>query len=206
MTLPKGNVAPTVFTAVALKLINKPYIIEALVTIKANEGELIKTAKENQIITDKVVKNLTEKVPNYTDIAKLITDLDKLNTELKKLKFDVVLKEGNFENLELESEQVPVPINSKIDNIEKVDYRVKTVKLEANTPIFANKPGERLDEWLFVLNNSFNRLGVTDSVEKLELATTNVKGPVLQTLIRFRNENVHANWDGRFFRWIIRCF
>ena len=62
---------------------------------------------------------------------------------MKKLKFDVVLKEGNFENLELESEQVPVPINPKIDNIEKVDYRVKTVKLDANTPIFANKPGER---------------------------------------------------------------
>jgi hypothetical protein len=50
MTLPKGNVAPTVFTAVALKLINKPYIIEALVTIKANEGELIKLDKLNTLL------------------------------------------------------------------------------------------------------------------------------------------------------------
>ena len=99
MTLPKGNMAPSVFTGPALKLINKPYLIEALITIKANEGELIKTAKENQLITDKVVKNLAEKAPFYTDIVKLISDLEKLNSDLKKLKYDVVLKEGNFENL-----------------------------------------------------------------------------------------------------------
>jgi hypothetical protein len=31
----KGNVAPTVFTKTALNVINKPYLIEALVTIKS---------------------------------------------------------------------------------------------------------------------------------------------------------------------------
>ena len=199
MSLPKGNFAPTVFTAVALKLINKPFLIEALVTVKANEGELLKTARDNQIITDKIGKNLTEKVPGYTDIAKLISDLDILNTDLKKLKYDVALKEGNFNNLELEPEPSPIPpaiLADTVTVVEKHENRSKTVKLDANTPIFANKPGERLDEWLFVLNNSFNRLGVSDSIEKLELATTNVKGPVLQSLIRFKNENVHANWDG----------
>ena len=199
MSLPKGNFAPTVFTAVALKLINKPFLIEALVTVKANEGELLKTARDNQIITDKIGKNLTEKVPGYTDIAKLISDLDILNTDLKKLKYDVALKEGNFNNLELEPEPSPIPpaiLADTVKVVEKHEYRSKTVKLDTNTPIFANKPGERLDEWLFVLNNSFNRLGVSDSIEKLELATTNVKGPVLQSLIRFKNENVHANWDG----------
>ena len=69
----KGNVAPTVFNKTALNVINKPYLIEALIVLKANEGELIKILAENKFISDKAVENL-EKSNIYTDLAKLKGD------------------------------------------------------------------------------------------------------------------------------------
>ena len=72
----------------------------------------------------------------------------------------------------------------------------KFYKLDSNTPVYSNKPGERLDEWLFVLNNSFDVLNINDDIQKLGLATTYVRGPVLQALIRFRKDDPNPNWVG----------
>jgi len=195
----KGNVAPTVFTKTALTIINKPYLIEALIVLKANEGELIKILAENKLISDKAVENL-EKSNIYTDLAKLKGDLEAVVGALKKLKYDAKLKEGNYAQVEQEqispsSEVLNVESNLVVS--EKSEFlKNKIVKLDSNTPIFSNKPGDRLDEWLFVLNNAFSCLKVTDSVEKLKLATTYVRGPVLQSLIRYQNEDTEAEWGG----------
>ena len=81
-----------------------------------------------------------------------------------------------------------IPIDDKRDS--------KILKLDSNTPVYSNKPGERLDEWLFVLNNSFELLNISDDKQKLGLATTYVRGPVLQALIRFRKDDPNPNWKG----------
>ena len=195
----KGNTAPTVFNKTALNAINKPYLIEALLVLKANEGELLKNLSENKLISEKAVENL-EKSNIYTDLAKLKGDIEAVVTSLKKLKYDAKLKEGNYDQVEIEQISQPSALPSGDSNLivsEKSEMsKNKTVKLDSNTPIFSNKPGDRLDEWLFVLNNAFSCLKVTDSTEKLKLATTYVRGPVLQSLIRYQNEEPEAEWGG----------
>ena len=52
-------------------------------------------------------------------------------------------------------------------------------KLDSNTPSFSGKDGERLDEWLFVMNTAFESLNVRDGKERLNMATVYVKeGPL----------------------------
>jgi hypothetical protein len=81
--------------------INKPYLIEALLVLKANEGELLKNLSENKLISEKAVENL-EKSNIYTDLAKLKGDIEAVVTSLKKLKYDAKLKEGNYDQVEIE--------------------------------------------------------------------------------------------------------
>jgi hypothetical protein len=195
-----GNIAPTVFNEAALKQINKPYLIEALVVVKANEENLLSMVNNNKKISDSAIQNL-EKANSYTDLALLKTDIAKVITSLKELKIEVKLKEGNYDHVEPEQviDLTPQSLNTNQNLIKSERSELinnKIVKLDSNTPIFSNKTGDRLDEWLFVLNNAFSCLKVTDSIEKLKLATTYVKGPVLQSLIRFQNEDQNADWDG----------
>ena len=172
-----GNIAPSVFNEAALKQINKPYLIEALVVVKANEENLLSMVNSNKKISDSAIQNL-EKANSYTDLALLKTDIAKVITSLKELKIEVKLKEGNYDHVEPEQviDLTPQSLNTNQNLIKSERPELinnKIVKLDSNTPIFSNKTGDRLDEWLFVLNNAFSCLKVTDSIEKLKLATKN---------------------------------
>ena len=127
----KGNTAPTVFNKTALMTINKPYLIEALLVLKANEGELLKILSENKLISEKAVENL-EKSNIYTDLAKLKGDIEAVVTSLKKLKHDAKLKEGNYEQVEIEQISQPSALPSGDSNLivsEKSEMsKNKTVK------------------------------------------------------------------------------
>ena len=76
------------------------------------------------------------------------------------------------------------------------------LKLDSNTPAFSGKSGERLDEWLFVLNTAFESLKVTNDKDRLAMATVYVKDAPLKSLMAYRKEDVGANWTG--FQKILR--
>ena len=44
-------------------------------------------------------------------------------------------------------------------------------KLDSSTPAYGAKSGERLDEWLYIMNTAFTRLKVTDGKERLKMAS-----------------------------------
>ena len=167
------------FTIAALEKVNKGPIIAALVKSKANEEALSKTILANRKkladVAAELKKGLAE---NANDTIKMAS----LNT-------GIMVIEG------LDWTSVPEIIEEKATTSKLESRETRTLKLDANTPVFSNKPGERLDEWLFVLNNAFDVLNIADD-QKLGLATTYVKGPVLQSLIRFKKEELNPTWEG----------
>ena len=76
-------------------------------------------------------------------------------------------------------------------------------KLDSNTPSFSGKPGERLDEWLFILNTAFRSLKITSNEERLDMATVYVKEGPLKALMAYQKEAVNPNWIG--FQEILRA-
>ena len=171
---------PTVFTVAALEKINKPYLISSLARIKANEEALTASIVA---IQKKLANVLVELKKGLAENAPIEIQTSSLNT-------GVLVLEGldwAVPGVSLSDQQTSVAENKRDS---------KFYKLDSNTPVYSNKPGERLDEWLFVLNNSFDVLNINDDIQKLGLATTYVRGPVLQALIRFRKDDPNPNWVG----------
>ena len=75
-------------------------------------------------------------------------------------------------------------------------------KLDSNTPSFSGKDGERLDEWLFVMNTAFESLNVRDGKERLNMATVYVKEGPLKALMAYTKNSVKPDWNG--FQEILR--
>lgn len=151
------------FTVAALNNINKPFLVNALARIKANEEALsesiIAVQKKLANVLVELKKGLIENASNEVMIASINTGV-----------------------LVLEKLDWTVPVRTVDTQVVPNDDRreTKIFKLDSNTPVYSNRPGERLDEWLFVLNNSFDVLNINDDKQKLGLATTYVRGPVLQ--------------------------
>ena len=53
-----------------------------------------------------------------------------------------------------------------------------------------------MNEWLFIINDSFTALEVTSDIKKLTLVTNYVKGSVLNALIRYRTSDKNPTWEG----------
>ncbi|MFY8213617.1 MAG: hypothetical protein ACOVKJ_04090, partial [Flavobacterium sp.] len=120
--------------------------------------------------------------------------MEKINWKLKvNESFALAQNEGDNKNLiEVEASEN----KSNVTNTNSSINPSKVTKLDSNTPTYSNKPGERLDEWLFVMNQAFAVLNIHDGKQKLGLASTYVRGQVLQALIRYTKDNVHSNRDG----------
>ena len=170
---------PTVFTVAALNNINKPFLVNALAKSKANE----EAVSESIIAIQKKLSNVV------VELKKGLVENASIDILVSSINTGVLVLEGLDWSAPVRAVDAQViPIDDKRDS--------KILKLDSNTPVYSNKPGERLDEWLFVLNNSFELLNISDDKQKLGLATTYVRGPVLQALIRFRKDDPNPNWKG----------
>lgn len=64
----------------------------------------------------------------------------------------------------------------------------KTYKLDPNTKTFSGSNGERLSQWLFIVNEAFTAINVSSDKMKLALITNYVKGAALNSLIRYKSQ------------------
>ena len=71
----------------------------------------------------------------------------------------------------------------------------KSYKLDSNTKTFTGAPGERLSQWLFIIDEAFTAQGVAEDKIKLALITNYVKGSALNALMRYQKE-VNPTWIG----------
>ncbi len=156
---------------------------------------------DKQIEVQKIISAVIESMKNITDKTDYKSLVELSSKNLEKISWKIKINEP--EKL-LSTED-----NSKIEADDEASNNIiahthhygtntssKITKLDSNTPTYSNKPGERLDEWLFVLNQAFTVLDIRDGKQKLGLASTYVRGPVLQALIRYTKDDIHANWDG----------
>jgi hypothetical protein len=72
----------------------------------------------------------------------------------------------------------------------------KPAKLSTNTPTFSAAKNEKLDDWIFVVNNAFKSAKIKKSKDKLMQISTYVKNPVLQTLKRYQKDEERPTWKG----------
>ena len=196
-TKPSRDMEPTEFTADNLNKHNKAPIINSLIKTKAKEAALTDKQTEVQRIISAVIesmKNVTDKT-DYKSLVELSSkNLEKISWKIKINEPEKLLSTEDNSKIEADEEAS----NNIIAHTHHYGTNTssKITKLDSNTPTYSNKPGERLDEWLFVLNQAFTVLDIRDGKQKLGLASTNVRGPVLQALIRYTKDDIHANWDG----------
>ena len=104
---------------------------------------------------------------------------------------------NQLKGFDLDIPTVPPQLEIKAsDDVDTPSTSSRVVKLDSNTPICKGTPGERLNEWLFIINDAFSALEVTSDEKKLALVTNYVKGSVLNALIRYRSSEKNPTWKG----------
>ena len=73
--------------------------------------------------------------------------------------------------------------------------RGKSYKLDSNTKPFSGNPGERVSQWLFIINDAFTAQNVQTDQLKLSLVTNYLKGSAFNALMRYR-KNANPTWTG----------
>jgi hypothetical protein len=84
-------------------------------------------------------------------------------------------------------EELEVKLNDRTET--------KTYKLDPNTKVFSGSSGERLSQWIFIINDAFTSINVNTDRIKLALVTNYVRGMALNTLMRYKSEE-NPTWDG----------
>ena len=64
--------------------------------------------------------------------------------------------------------------------------RGKSSRLDSNTKPFSGNPGERVSQWLFIINDAFTAQNVQTDQLKLSLVTNYLKGSAFNALMRYR--------------------
>jgi len=72
--------------------------------------------------------------------------------------------------------------------VESVQTEIKAYKLDPNTRSFSGASGEKLSQWLFLIDNAFLAQNIHVDKIKLALISNYVKGSALNALIRYTNE------------------
>jgi hypothetical protein len=80
--------------------------------------------------------------------------------------------------------------------VESFQTEVKAYKLDPNTRSFTGASGEKLSQWLFLIDNAFLALNIHVDKIRLALISNYVKGSALNALIRYTNEEKNPSWGG----------
>ena len=116
------------------------------------------------------------------------------------------LEEGKDAKVNI-SEGIKIIDEAKIDvkvlSRDAVRVEKSAPKLDASMPTFSGKSGERLDEWLYIMETAFSRLKVTDGKERLQMATPLIKeGPLKALMAYTKSDAVSSDWNG--FQKVLR--
>ena len=76
-------------------------------------------------------------------------------------------------------------------------YETKTYKLDPNTKVFSGSSGERLSQWIFIINDAFTSINVTTNRIKLALVTNYVRGMAL---------NLHSTEMSKFAQILLKLY
>ena len=170
---------------------NKPVIIDALLAQRLEAENLSRRcANLEQSLTDlrkKVVEvknsattEVDQNLSAYDAAAQFETRLDTIQNALRNVNLDAIET--------LESQKTQATSNSGREH--------RQYKLDPNTPKFGGAPGERLTQWLFIIEDAFEAQEVRTDFKKLALISNYVKGSVLNALIRYKNSSVLPTWAG----------
>ena len=127
-------------------------------------------------------------------------DVTDIMNKLNSIKFDkirplfepavAIITDDDLDDTTDKKENDDGQDNKRMDRIE-----TKTYKLDPNTKVFTGSSGERLSQWIFIINDAFTSINVTSDKIKLALITNYVKGMALNTLMRYKTEE-NPSWDG----------
>jgi hemerythrin-like domain-containing protein len=99
------------------------------------------------------------------------------------------VEEMDYDNVKSE----PQPTQVKMDSI---PTEVKAYKLDSNTRSFSGASGEKLSQWLFLIDNAFLAQNIHVDKIRLALISNYVKVSPLNALIRKTNEEKYPSWGG----------
>ena len=71
---------------------------------------------------------------------------------------------------------------------------VSRLKLDTNIPRFNGEKGQRLEEWLYIINTAFDRLRITEEQFKLQMATTFLSDGPLKVLMCYTKNEKNPTW------------
>ena len=116
------------------------------------------------------------------------------------------LEEGKDAKVNI-SEGIKIIDEAKIDvkvlSRDAIRVEKSAPKLDASMPTFSGKSGERLDEWLYIMETAFSRLKVTDGKERLQMATPLIKeGPLKALMAYTKSDAGSSDWNG--FQKVLR--
>ena len=127
-------------------------------------------------------------------------DVTDIMNKLNSIKFDkirplfepavAIITDDDLDDTTDKKENDDGQDSKRMDRIE-----TKTYKLDPNTKVFPGSSGERLSQWIFIINDAFTSINVTSDKIKLALITNYVKGMALNTLMRYKTEE-NPSWDG----------
>ncbi len=151
------------------------------------------------------VQGLNEKIKEATNACGTSAvsgeSQEEANKRLVKVLKDVVekLKAINISNQEgfTADTSIETEISANLENEETLTEhpQSKGYKLDSNTKSFSGLPGEKLSQWLFIINNAFTAQNINSDKIKLAAITNYVRGSVLNALIRYCEET-NPTWAG----------
>ena len=167
----------------------KDFLIEQFVKMAKKNKQLEASEKElaesNEVIRKMGMKVL-DKIKQQIEYG-----LDEQNDPRANIKKALeIMSDSNIGTERL------VGVEPKSGTTAKERSEWKPLKLPTATPTFSGRANERLEEWLFKINECFFNLRVVDSVEKLHLATTHVSEGPLKELMAYMKRDKKANWEG----------
>jgi hypothetical protein len=167
---------------------NKPIIVEAAIEqydraewykncLDQSEKEITKLKEE----VNRANNGLEEGMSAYEAAQTLERSLAKVKETLDKIKIEVSEPERG---------------GALGRSIVPKQGEPRSYKLDTNTKTFGGTPGERLTQWLYIIERAFEAQAVRTDDIKLALVTNYVKGSALTALIAYTSTCKNPTWKG----------
>ncbi len=179
---------------------NKDIVVKELLKEHKRAEDLVKRINELNasigILTTEVKTQPASQQESETQakerLEKVVKKLAQTISEIK------IIEEKSNEEKSNEREpknEANTSIIVKEDETDEEFHKVRTFKLDPNTKVFSGSPGERLSQWLFIINEAFTTINVKSDAMKLSLVTNYLRNGALNCLIRYKSEP-NPSWVG----------
>lgn len=163
--------------------------------------QITKTFGEIDTIVKKPVTDMEQDSVAKLRLNKNVTEMMEKINGLKINDLKGLLEPSKVTSGASDDDLIDPNVNEETNNLNEEEvklndkYETKTYKLDPNTKVFSGSSGERLSQWIFIINDAFTSINVTTDRIKLALVTNYVRGMALNTLMRYKSE-AYPTWDG----------